>query len=98
MVKRFSKKHRNKERAFNYTLNLKVMSRCLSVPDATSLHHCLQNHSKYFKKKLDIKRPVERRFVTPYYSAMVVLFQAFPASWGNNQSYAGIRCTILNCA
>ena len=26
------------------TCNLKVMSRCLSAPDATSLHHCLQNH------------------------------------------------------
>ena len=23
--------------------NLKVMSRCLSAPDATSLHHCLKN-------------------------------------------------------
>ena len=24
--------------------NPKVVSRCLSTPDATSLHHCLQNH------------------------------------------------------
>ena len=23
--------------------NLKVMSRCLSAPDVTSLHHCLKN-------------------------------------------------------
>ena len=25
------------------TCNPKVMSRCLSAPDATSLHHCLKN-------------------------------------------------------
>ena len=30
------------------TCNPKVMSRCLSAPDATSLHHCLQNHHQYF--------------------------------------------------
>ena len=30
------------------TWNQKVMSRCLSAPDATSLHHCLQNHRQYF--------------------------------------------------
>ena len=28
--------------------NPKIMSRCLSAPDATSLHHCLQNHRQYF--------------------------------------------------
>ena len=28
--------------------NLKVMSRCLSVPDATSLRYCLQNHRQYY--------------------------------------------------
>ena len=28
--------------------NLKVMSRCLSAPDAASLHHCLQNHCQCF--------------------------------------------------
>ena len=27
------------------TCNLKVTSRYLSMPDAISLHHCLQNHS-----------------------------------------------------
>ena len=26
------------------TCNPKVMSRCLSTPDATSLHHCLKNN------------------------------------------------------
>ena len=30
------------------TRNPKVMSRCLSAPDATSLHHCLQNQRQYF--------------------------------------------------
>ena len=36
MANRFSKKYGNKGRAFNY-LQIKVMSRCLSAPDAT---HC----------------------------------------------------------
>ena len=30
------------------TCNPKVMSRCLSAPDATSLHHCLQNHRQHY--------------------------------------------------
>ena len=30
------------------TCNLKVMSRCLSAPHATSIHHYLQNHDQYF--------------------------------------------------
>ena len=39
----------------------KIMSRCLSGPDATSLHHCLQN--QYYTilssiQALDTKRPV----------------------------------------
>ena len=29
------------------TCNPKVMSRCLSAPDATSLYHCFQNHRQY---------------------------------------------------
>ena len=43
MVKRFSKKYGNKGRAFT-NCNPKVMSRCLSAPDAT----CLQNYRQYF--------------------------------------------------
>ena len=46
MVKLFFKKYGNKGWAFNY-LRIKVMSRCLSAPDATSLHHRLQNHRQY---------------------------------------------------
>ena len=42
MVKRFSKKNRTMEE-LSTICNPKVMSRCLSVPDATSLHHCLKN-------------------------------------------------------
>ena len=26
---------------------ISVLSGCLSMPDATSLHHCLQNHYQY---------------------------------------------------
>ena len=37
MTKRFSKKYENKGWAINY------VSRYLSAPDATSLHHCLKN-------------------------------------------------------
>ena len=39
MAKHFSKKYGN----ISTTCN--PMSRCLSVPDATSLHHCLKNNS-----------------------------------------------------
>ena len=42
IAKCFSKKYRNKGCA-STTCNPKVTSRCLSVPDATSLHHCLKN-------------------------------------------------------
>ena len=38
MAKHFSKKYGNKGRASNYLQSEKVMSRCLSAPDATSLH------------------------------------------------------------
>ena len=90
MVKCFSKTYGNKGRAFN-----------LSAPDATSLPQ--EPSSIFYYLKLnsgswDTKRPVERGFVTPFYTAIVVLFQAFPASWGDNQSYASISHTILNCA
>ena len=46
MAKRFSKNYGNKDE-LSTTCNPKVMSRCLlrclSEPDATSLHHCLKN-------------------------------------------------------
>ena len=42
MVKRFSKKYGEKEE-LSTNCNPKVMSRCLSAPDTTSLHHCLKN-------------------------------------------------------
>ena len=59
MAKRFSKKYRNKGWA-STTCN--PMSRCLSAPDATSLHHCLKNHHQYctilcWIQALDTKRP-----------------------------------------
>ena len=53
------------------------MSRCLSAPDATSLHHCLKNHRQYFTilsliQALDTKRPVASS--SPFYPS-TVLFQ-----------------------
>ena len=96
MVKRFSKKYGSKGRAFNYLqsksyVKMPVSASCYiptSLPPETS---------SIFFRALDTKRPVERGFVTPFYTAIVVLFKAFPASWGDNQSYASISHTILNC-
>ena len=42
MAKRFSTETRDEQSSM--TCNPKVMSRCLSMSDATSLHNCLQNH------------------------------------------------------
>ena len=42
MVKSFSKSTETREE-LSTTCNPKVMSRFLSAPDATSLHHCLKN-------------------------------------------------------
>ena len=41
MAKCFSKKYGNEGLAVNH-LRINVMSRCLSAPDATPLHHCLK--------------------------------------------------------
>ena len=43
MAKRFSKKYMETRDEVSTMCNPKVMSRCLSLPDATSLHHCLKN-------------------------------------------------------
>ena len=32
--------------------SISVLSGCLSMPDATSLHHCLQNHHQYTEKQM----------------------------------------------
>ena len=45
------------------TCNPKIMSRCLSAPDATSLHHCLQNHHQYFNILKELCH-YKRRIVT----------------------------------
>ena len=42
MVKTSLKSMETRE-ALSTNCNPKVMSRCLSAPDATSLHHCLKN-------------------------------------------------------
>ena len=43
--------------------SISVLSGCLSMPDATSLHHCLQNHHQYciilsWIRALNINRPI----------------------------------------
>ena len=63
------------------TCNPKVMSRCLSAPDAASRTIVIFYYLKLIQA-LDTKRPVEGEFVTPFYTAIViVLFQALSASW-----------------
>ena len=69
------------------TIRIKVMSRCMSAPDATSLHHCLQNHHLYFIILMNsgighyeaYSQPCESEFVSympsPFYPASAVLFQ-----------------------
>ena len=54
--------------SFNYLQSESYAKICLSLPDATSLHHYLRNHSQYFTilsyiQSLDAKRPAERGFV-----------------------------------
>ena len=73
MAKRFLKHMEIRDELSN-TCNPKVMSRCLSVPDATSLHHCLQ-YFTYLKlnQALDTKRPVA--IPSPFFTASSVLFQ-----------------------
>ena len=63
MAKCFTKKGTEIMDEISTTCNAKVLSRCLSAPDATFLHHCLQNHRQYciilsLIQALDTKRPV----------------------------------------
>ena len=62
MVKHFSKV-RKQGMNFQLPAIYKICQRRLAVPDATSLHHCLQNHRQYFTilswiQALDTRRPV----------------------------------------
>ena len=79
------------------------MSRCLSAPDATSLHHCLQKHSKYFTilseiRALDTKRSVaslgKGDFLGITISFLSSRFSVFPALCWHSQSYASISHTL----
>ena len=88
------------------TCNPKVMSRCLSVPDATSLHHCLQNHRQYctilsWIQALDTKRPVASLGKRDLLGSMQVL--ATPSSTVNktknlepyNRNHISFSCLFL---
>ena len=62
MAKCFFKKVRKQGMSLQLpAIRMKVMSRCLSAPDATSLHHCLHNHRQYFTI-LSGKDPANRVF------------------------------------
>ena len=103
MAKCFSKKYGNKGRSFNHLQSEKVMSRCLSAPEATSLQYCFQNHLQYITilsliQALDTKRPVARLakgdLLDICHLLSIQQCSAFPASWGHGQSCA----TLLICA
>ena len=75
------------------TYNLKVTSRCLSAPDATSLNHCLPKPRQYYTilswiQALDTKAPIQPiSFLSSKCSASA-------ASWGNGQSYTSISHSL----
>ena len=69
------------------TCNPKVMSSCLSTPDATSLHHCLQNHWE---------TGFIRYMPSPYYPTSVVLFQLHGGIVSHMQVLATPSSTVHN--
>ena len=82
---------------------IKVMSRCLSAPDATSLAISLLPEPSSILYYLQLnsgightKKPAERGFVRympfPFYPASC---SVFPATWEHGQSYASNSHTLL---
>ena len=64
------------------------------MPDATSLHHCLQNHHQYCIA-LNINRPVVNLAEAGLYYVYVISFlyskcSTFKAAWVCGQSYASM--------
>ena len=102
MAKHFSKKYGNKGWAFdspvsaiwNKFLFCQDACQCLLMPDATSLHHCLQNHHQYciilsWIRAFNINKPV----VNLAEAVNVISFlyskcSTFKAAWVCGQSYA----------
>ena len=89
------------------TSNPKVISRCLSAPDATSLHHCLQQYFTILSliQALDTKRPVaslgKGNFLGvympfPFYPASVVHFQLQGGMVSHMQVLATPSSTVNN--
>ena len=72
------------------SFQLSANKRCLSAPDATSLHHCLQN----------LRQPWVRGFLrympSPFYSASVVLFQLHGGMVSHMQAFATPSSTVHN--
>ena len=86
------------------SFQLSAIKRCLSAPDATSLHHCLKNHLQYYSyylklnRALDIKsQPWVKGFMpSPFYSASIVLFQLHGGMVSHNEALATPSSTIHN--
>ena len=77
------------------------------MPDATSLHHCLQNHHQYcitlsWIRALNINRPIVN-LAEGGCNVYVISFlyskcSTFKAAWVCGQSYASISHNPTKCA
>ena len=108
MAKRFSKSTEIMDE-LSTTCNPKIMSRCLSVPDATSLHRCLQSNHQYCTilslnsavGHLEAcSQPWEMGFLrcmpSPFYPESVVLFQLHGGMVSHMQVLATPSSTVNN--
>ena len=91
MVKRFSKKHGNKGRAFNYLQSESYVKMPVS-DDASSLHHCPQIHCQYFTilrsiQAFDNKRPVERDLILLSIQQLLCFSRLFQLHRGQSVIY-----------
>ena len=77
------------------------------MPDATSLHHCLQNHLQYCIilssiRALNINRPIvnlaEAGCIVYVISFLYSKCSSFKGAWVCGQSYASINHNPTKCA
>ena len=85
MAKDFSKKYGNLK-------SISVLSGCLSMPDATSLHHCLQNHHQYC---IILQKRGSKVYVISFLYSKC---STFKAAWVCGQSYGSISHNPTKCA
>ena len=84
------------------SFQLSVNKRCLSAPDATSLHHCLKNHlllsliefGHWILSQLWV-RGFLKYMPSPLYSASVVVFQLH-GGWVSHMQALATPSTVHN--